>query len=163
MQAHNRIPLAASRDILHFRVKAMGAAVLLVAAVLSNAPAHATLCGAQGDMLTRSDPLMASVSPADCATVLQSAPAFTWPVQHGAERYTVALTFPDGHVESRVTPTNWLAWDRPVPAGTYSWSVRATGVAQAASQPRQFTVDAAAVSPTNPVVAAGRRAPPSAG
>ena len=115
-------------------------AVLLAAAALTASRAHAA-CGEHRDFLTRADPLLASVRPADCATLFAEAPQFTWPLQDGARAYTVALTFPDGHTESRTTSGNWLAWDRSVPPGEYSWRVSAEGHSERRSEPRTFRVD----------------------
>ncbi len=123
---------------------ALTAALLAVAA--AHAPfAHAQGCGKQSDFLARSDPLLAPVQPADCATLLQSPPAFTWPALEGSSGYTIVLTFPDGHSESRAAAQNWLAWDRQIPAGNYTWRVEAAGQRPQASAQRTFTVDDAAV------------------
>ena len=116
------------------------AAVLLAAAALSASRAHAA-CGEHRDFLTHADPLLASVRPADCATLFAELPQFTWPQQDGARRYTVALTFPDGHTESRTTAGNWLAWDRSVPPGQYSWRVSTQGREARRSEARTFHVD----------------------
>ncbi|HEX3096991.1 MAG TPA: hypothetical protein VHQ02_04695 [Usitatibacter sp.] len=116
------------------------AAVLLAAAALCAPRAHAA-CGEHRDFLTHADPLLASVRPADCATLFAEAPQFTWPQQDGARAYTVALTFPDGHTESRTTSGNWLAWDRSVPPGEYSWRVTTEGRAGRRSEARTFHVD----------------------
>jgi hypothetical protein len=132
MQTQDRKPVAAAF-----------AAVLLAAAALGSSRAHAA-CGEHHDFLTRADPLLASVRPADCATLFAEAPQFTWPLQRGARAYTVALTFPDGHTESRTTPGNWLAWDRSVPPGEYSWHVSTEGEARRRSEARTFRVDAPA-------------------
>ena len=86
---------------------------------------------------------LAQVLPADRATVLSRAPAFTWPMVKGAERYTIALTFPDGHTESRSTRGNWFAWDRPVPSGRYRWKVLVAGRARVSGDPHWFVVDEA--------------------
>jgi hypothetical protein len=121
-------------------VTAAFAAVLVAAATLTASHAHAA-CGEHRDFLTHADPLLASVRPADCATLFAEAPQFTWPLQDGARAYTVALTFPDGHTESRTTSGNWLAWDRSVPPGEYSWRVSTAGEARRRSEARTFRVD----------------------
>jgi len=87
--------------------------------------------------------LAAIVQPPDRATVLSRAPAFTWPEVKGAERYTIALTFPDGHTEARSTRGNWFAWDRPVPTGRYRWQVLVAGRARVSGDPHWFVVDEA--------------------
>jgi hypothetical protein len=87
--------------------------------------------------------LLAPVRPADRATVLTRAPAFTWPEVNGAERYAIALTFPDGHTETRTTRGNWFAWDRPVPTGRYRWQVLVAGRARVSGDPHWFVVDEA--------------------
>ena len=81
------------------------AAILLAAAASTASRAHAA-CGEHRDFLTRADPLLASVRPADCATLFAEAPQFTWPLQDGARGYTVALTFPD---EGPITVTSVTA------------------------------------------------------
>ena len=116
------------------------ASAILVAAALLSPRAHAA-CGGQHDFLVHADPLLASVRPADCATVLDGPPQFTWPMQDGRNTYTIALHFPDGHTETRSTSSNWLAWDRAVPAGNYTWSVSVTGPARSRSEPRGFRVE----------------------
>jgi len=121
-------------------VAAAFAAILLAAAASTASRAHAA-CGEHRDFLTHADPLLASVRPADCATLFAEAPQFTWPLQDGARGYTVALTFPDGHTESRTTAGNWLAWDRGVPPGEYSWRVSTQGNAKHRSEARTFRVD----------------------
>jgi hypothetical protein len=119
--------------------------VLLVAAASSVQPAHAQSCGAQSDFLVRSDSLLAPIRPADCATVFQAPPDFTWPPQSGSNTYTVSLTFPDGRTETRSTSKNWLAWDQQIPAGKYTWKVSVAGASNQTGENRTFTVDTAAV------------------
>lgn len=114
-------------------------ALALAAATATAAQAH--VCGTQRDLLVRADPLLATVRPADCATVLHQAPAFAWPGEPGRNTYVVDLTFPDGHVESRATGINALAWDRPLPAGRYLWSVRRAGDIEGRSELRSFVLD----------------------
>jgi hypothetical protein len=87
---------------------------------------------------------LGQVEPADRATVLSRAPAFTWPAVSGAKQYTIALTFPDGHTEARSTHGNWFAWDRPVPSGRYRWQVRVAGRARVSGDTHWFVVDQAA-------------------
>jgi hypothetical protein len=129
-----------------FRARTLAAATfLLVAAAIAAQPAHAQSCGGQSDFLVRSDPLLAPVRPADCSTVFQAPPDFTWPSQGGSNTYTVSLTFPDGHTESRSTSKNWLAWDQQIPAGKYVWKVGVAGASNDTGQNRTFTVDTGAV------------------
>lgn len=132
---------------------------LVVAAAVAASPAQAVeSCRLHRDFAVGSDPLLAAVRPADCATLLGNPPEFTWARQDGSAAYTVALTFPDGHTETRSTPQNWLAWDRPVPAGDYSWRVTASGGAARRSDARAFHVDAGGALPAQPTVAiAGKR------
>lgn len=120
---------------------AVATTLLLAAAALAMPRAHATACGAQDDFLARSQPLMATVRPADCATLLGGVPEFAWPLQREGALYTLALTFPDGHTETRSTTRNWLAWDRQVPAGNYTWQVRLSGKEPRSSETRTFHVD----------------------
>jgi hypothetical protein len=88
-----------------------------------------------------SDPHAATVRPADCALVEQNPPDFSWPYI-GSGPYTVNLTFPDGHTESRTATNNWLNWNETLPAGNYAWTVTHAGQT---SSPRQFIVSADAV------------------
>ena len=101
-------------------------------------------CGTQSDILVRSDATLAPVRPADCGTVTQSPPEFTWPPQDGKAEYVVTLIHPDGRSESRTTTDNWLAWDTALPAGKYQWRVKMKGGDE--SQPRRFTIAADAVA-----------------
>jgi hypothetical protein len=117
--------------------------LFLVAAALC-APQAQAACGGQSDFLVRSDPLLAPVRPADCARVYQSPPDFTWPPQTGSNTYTVSLSFPDGHSETRSTSKNWLAWDAVIPSGSYTWSVAVSGAVSDQGQARSFTVDGTA-------------------
>lgn len=136
MQSNTRSAPAAAATIL-----------LLVAAALAMPRAHATACGTQDDFLARAQPLMATVRPADCATLLGGVPEFTWPLQREGALYTLVLTFPDGHTEMRSTTRNWLAWDREVPAGNYTWQVRLSGKEPRSSEARTFHVDGAPDAP----------------
>src|SRR4051812_19397683 len=103
-------------------------------------------CGTQNDLLVRSDPGLAPVRPTDCSTVHQTPPEFTWPPQGNLGdkfTYTVTLAFPDGHQERRTTARNWLAWDRALPPGEYTWTVDAMPNNER-GQPRRFTIAAGA-------------------
>lgn len=121
--------------------------LLAAAAVFAMGRAHAS-CGEQRDFLVRQDPLLASVRPVDCATLLEEGPPqFTWPLQEGRNTYTVALRFPDGHVEQRSTTRNWLAWDHPIPVGEYSWHVSVKGARADASAARIFRIERPASHP----------------
>jgi hypothetical protein len=115
-------------------------ACVLLASVLWMPPAYPQSCGDQTDFLVRVDPLMAPIRPADCATVFRRAPDFAWPAHDGGRTYTVTLIFPDGHAETRSTATNWLAWDREVPPGAYSWKVSVTGRSSETGSLRTFTI-----------------------
>src|SRR5689334_5056830 len=78
-------------------------------------------CGVHKDFLVRSDTSLAPVRPADCGTVTQTPPAFTWPPVNGRNlTYTLLLKYPDGRVLSRTTAKNWLLWEEALPAGTYT-------------------------------------------
>lgn len=87
------------------------------------------------------DPGTAAVRPADCATVQQNPPDFSWPDVTGSS-YTLNLTFPDGHVESRTAAQSWLDWNGTLPAGSYRWTVSQNG---RLGNPRRFTVGTDAV------------------
>src|SRR5437588_669750 len=98
-------------------------------------------CGVHKDFIVRSDATLAPVRPADCATVTQTPPEFTWPPVNGRNlAYTVLLKHPDGRVESRTTAKNWLAWDAALPAGTYSWQLKVSGSERDTSDARRFTI-----------------------
>jgi hypothetical protein len=117
------------------------AAVLLVFLVASRA--HSA-CGEHADFIAHADPLLAHAQPADCETLTQTPPAFTWPTRDGMSAYTVALRFPDGHVERRSSTRNFLIWPRALPAGNYSWTVRGSGKVEDESEPRTFAIAAGA-------------------
>jgi len=138
---------------------------LALYAVAATLPlAAAAECAAHKDFLVRSDTTLAPVHPADCATVEQTPPEFTWPPQNGRNlAYTLSLKFPDGHVETRATPKNWLLWDAALPAGTYSWTLKVTGSERDKSDERRFTIarDATAfvVPPADAMVKRARATP----
>ena len=141
----------------------LATSILLVAAALAAPRAHAS-CGEQHDFLVRADPLLATVRPADCATLLGGPPEFTWPLQQGGHTYTVALRFPDGHTESRTTDRNWLAWNEAVPAGEYTWRVSVAGRENAKSDSRAFRVEGTERGKKAPSVASSAaRSVPDAG
>ena len=121
---------------------ALAATVLVAASIIAThaARAHVWVRHAEAP----SARLLAHVQPVDRATLLSRAPAFMWPAQGGANEYTIALTFPDGHTESRSTRGNWFAWDRPVPAGRYHWQVMVAGRARMSGDRHWFVVDQAA-------------------
>jgi hypothetical protein len=128
------------------RCHAVPLAGLFLSLALSGAagaqPPAESRCGHQKDLLVRSDPLLAPVRPSDCITVHQSPPDFTWPPQGNPGdkfTYTLTLVFPDGHREQRVTSRNWIAWDRALPAGTYSWTVDSMPNKER-GEPRHFTI-----------------------
>jgi len=108
-------------------------------------PGHgaAAACGpAPADWIATADPLYVRAAPADCATTLQSPPAFAWPPYPGAVQYEFVLQFADGHSESAYSDSNWIAWPAVLPAADYAWRVRAVtaGAAAPFSQPRGFSV-----------------------
>jgi hypothetical protein len=112
---------------------------LFAAFLVAAAHAHAA-CAPHKDFLVRSDATLAPVRPEDCATTSQTPPEFTWPPRKGDESYQVIVKFPDGRAESRTTTRNWLLWDAALPAGTYTWQVRANGADKDLSEPRRFTI-----------------------
>lgn len=128
------------------RTLAGSLAVLLAGATFYAQNVRAEGCGSQSDFLVRGDKLLAAVRPADCARLYQSAPDFTWPTAKGSEAYVVTVTGTDGQVRRATTTTNWLAWDAPLPAGDYTWTVRAVGPKAETSATRRFTVDDKAVA-----------------
>ena len=141
------------------RTLAGSLAFILAGAALYVNNVHAAGCGAQSDFLVKSDPLLAPVRPVDCSRVFHAPPDFSWPATKGAQIYTVAITFPDGHVEEATTATNWFAWPAALPAGSYSWTVTASGRREHASLPRTFTVDASAAAFARPVASAASQHP----
>ena len=96
-------------------------------------------CGVHSDFLMRSDALLAPVRPTDCSVITQSPPEFTWPPLEGKFTYTLTLTLPDGGTESRTTTKNWLVWDKVLPSGKYSWTLKST-LDKEVTQPRTFTI-----------------------
>jgi len=96
-------------------------------------------CGSHADFLVRSDALLAPVRPTDCSVITQTPPEFTWPPLDGKYSYTLTLTKPDGSTESRDTAKNWLVWDKVLPAGKYSWTLKST-LDKEVTQPRTFTI-----------------------
>ena len=122
----------------------LAAALLLFAATTepgAQPKAADPKCGGQQDFLVRSDPLLAPVRPTDCFTLTQSPPEFTWPPQGGNAKftYTLTLTHPDGRTESRSTSQNWLVWDKVLPPGDYTWTMKSAPNNEA-GQPRRFTI-----------------------
>src|SRR6185369_1474945 len=97
-------------------------------------------CPVHHDILVRSDSTLAPVRPADCATVGETPPEFTWPPQNGINTYTLTLTGPDGRSESRSTKHNFLFWDHALAPGRYSWRLKAEGAKADTSDPRTFTI-----------------------
>jgi hypothetical protein len=85
--------------------------------------------------------------PADCATVEQSPPDFSWPDLSADAQYRVSLTYPDGRVRTLAAPQNWINWDEALPAGSYAWQIQATNSSgTASSNARRFAVGAGAVA-----------------
>ena len=100
------------------------------------------------DWMTSVPPTVSSaqVRPADCATVEQTPPDFSWPDLSRDARYEVTLTYPDGSSRTLAAPQNWINWDEVLPAGSYAWQVEVTSSSGAeVSRPRRFTVSANAV------------------
>ena len=88
----------------------------------------------------------AQVRPADCAHVGQSPPDFSWPDLSADARYEVNLHYPDGRSRTLEAPQNWINWDEVLPAGAYTWQVRAISASGSGlSRARRFTVAAGAV------------------
>ncbi len=87
------------------------------------------------------------VWPADCATVEQSPPDFSWPDLSPDAQYQVTLTYPDGHARILAALWNWINWDEALAAGNYAWQIQATNSnGTANSNPRRFTVGAWAIA-----------------
>ena len=116
--------------------------LLLAAADLGAQPKAADAkCAVQQDFLVRSDPLLAPVRPTDCFTLTQTPPEFTWPPQGGDTKYTytLTLTHPDGRSETRTTTQNWLVWDKALPPGKYTWTMKSAPNNEN-GQARRFTI-----------------------
>jgi hypothetical protein len=124
------------------RVTCVALSALLLSAGLLTGVSAQTCTPVSQDLFAPVDPGAAMIRPRECSTVEQTPPEFNWPYV-GPGPYTVTLAFPDGRVEQRSASYNWLNWDAPLPAGTYSWTVNHAGET---SLPRQFTVSADAVS-----------------
>jgi hypothetical protein len=89
----------------------------------------------------------APIRPADCATVRQTPPDFSWPDLSSDAEYIITLTYPGGQARSNTVAHNWINWDEVLPAGSYTWQVQATNAGGTQlSRPRRFTVDTAAVA-----------------
>ena len=152
-------PITRSSEFRRARTLAGSLAVLLAGAALYAKNVEASPCGIQADFLAAPNTPLASVRPADCARLYGSAD-FAWPAARERGEFTVSLTFPDGSVQTRTTATDWLAWDAPLPAGRYTWTV--TSAAGTTSQPRQFTVDATATAFVAPAAGLSQDAAASA-
>src|SRR5690349_1431044 len=125
-------------------VESLATAVIGWAAIPQRVERPPRPCGTQSDILVRSDPTLAPVRPADCSTITQTPPEFTWPPQDGPNTYVVSLVHPDGEREYRATKENWLVWDKALPPGEYRWQVEVKGSEK--SEPRRFRIAAGAVS-----------------
>ena len=125
----------------------LGAVLLLGSIARSKASPQGdarVACGMQSDFLVRSDPLLAPVRPADCSVLTQSPPEFTWPPLDGQYSYTLTLVGPDGVPQSRTTGRNWLAWDRVLAPGKYTWRMKSS-YDNETTQARTFTIAPGAV------------------
>jgi hypothetical protein len=88
----------------------------------------------------------APVRPADCASVEQTPPDFSWPDHGPGSRYELKLSYPDGTARSATTERNWINWNEALPPGEYRWRVRLlpkTGEG-VDSRARRFAVSAGA-------------------
>jgi hypothetical protein len=143
-------------DLMIRRLFATRAALFLAAAfaLTPNIEAQAATCMRHSDFLVRSDPSLAPVRPADCSTITQSPPEFTWPPQSGDPTYVVTITGPGGRNLTQKTQKNWLLLDRALPPGNYTWRVAVEGNKDARSEPRTFNIAADAVPFVVPAPAA---------
>src|SRR5258708_15939171 len=89
-----------------------------------------------------SAPGAAMIRPIECSTVKQNPPDFSWPAI-GSGPYTVTLTFPDGHSETRRAAQNWLNWNGSLPAGRHARTIAGAGPL---SLPRHFDIPADALA-----------------
>jgi hypothetical protein len=117
----------------------------LVLSLLFPVAAHAAadcVPGKAADWMAVSDALAAMVRPADCLTVQQTPPDFSWPDISRDAKYTLQLTYPGGQTKSLSAPQNWANWIEALPPGTYTWTVTATDSGGTRkSSPRKFIVD----------------------
>ena len=123
-------------------------ALLLAAGLPLAAGAQTCIPDTAPDWMTSVPPASSSaqVRPADCATVVQTPPDFSWPDLSPDARYQVTLTYPDNRVKTLTAPQNWINWDEALPAGSYTWQVQVTNAGGTQiSRARRFIVDAGAV------------------
>jgi hypothetical protein len=118
--------------------------------LLALCPAAAALAGecardATADWMS-GDALAAQVRPGDCAEVEQTPPDFSWPdigtdARFRDARYELTLTYPDGRKKTLAAPQNYLNWNEVLPAGEYSWQVKAASArGTQESRARKFSV-----------------------
>lgn len=126
-----------SQTIRKARTLATSLTVLLIGTAFYVQNVRAEGCGAN-------DKLLESTRPADCARLLQATPEFAWPAVRGAQGYVVSVTHPDGRVVHASTDLNGFAWQQPLPAGEYAWTVTPVGAAAQTAAERRFSIDSAA-------------------
>ncbi|HEV7478194.1 MAG TPA: DUF4962 domain-containing protein, partial [Burkholderiales bacterium] len=100
-------------------------ALFPVAAALAGGISAECTHDAPPDWMAVSDPHAAQVRPADCAAVEQTPPDFSWPDIARDARYEVTLIYPGGRKKTLAAPQNYLNWNEVLPAGEYSWQVKA--------------------------------------
>src|SRR5438309_4676797 len=122
-------------------MRALLFAIVLAASLPSAASAQTCVPDPTPDWMT-SLPLR----PADCATVEQTPPDFSWPDLSPDAQYQVTLTFQDGTTRTRMASQNWINWDEVLPPGAYTWQVQAANASGIhISKLRRFTVGAGAI------------------
>jgi chitodextrinase len=122
----------------------LGFLALVLAAVLPFA-ARAQSCvpSATVDWMVSSDPFAAPIRPAECASVEQNPPDFSWPDASADAAYQVTLVYPDGRLKTLTAAQNWINWDELLAPGIYLWQVELTDSSGTKiSRAREFTVSA---------------------
>jgi hypothetical protein len=129
-------------------IRAIAAAFALVATFPYDVKAQTCVPGATPDWIASIALATSSaqVRPADCATVGQTPPDFSWPDLSADARYEVTLRYPDGRSRTLEAPQNWINWDEVLSSGAYTWQVRVISASGSQmSRARRFSIAAGAV------------------
>jgi hypothetical protein len=99
------------------------------------------------DWIDQAEASAMPLRPADCATVQQNPPDFSWAHRSGNHQYTLHVDGPMGQ-RSAVAAGNWHSWNETWPAGDYSWWLEAKepsgNIVRSAT--RRFTVPAETIA-----------------
>lgn len=96
------------------------------------------------DWLTPVDDREMRPYPPDGAKPSENPPSFRWRKMESGDVYEVFIKLEDGPLVRRLSSTNILALDRPLPPGTHSWRVRRWGAYADAdnwSNERRFEIE----------------------